>query len=241
MTGTLVNVAAVLAGGTAGLLLKKGVRENVREAILKVEGLSVLIIGLNGVIAAMFTAGEDGALSESGGMLLLVSLVLGALAGELLRIDDRVNGLGMKVEKRFNAEGFAKGFVTASIIFCVGTMAIMGALDDGLRGDPGLLYVKSVLDGITALILASTMGAGVLASAVPVLLYQGAITLSASALSPLLSPELTAQISMVGYAIVMTIGINFIFGPKIKTANLLPAVIVPVLYNLLIMLKTLWP
>jgi len=241
MTGTLVNVAAVLVGGLAGLWLKKGVKESISEAIMKAEGLAVLIVGANGVISSMFTVGEDGALTESGGMLLLVSLVLGTLAGELLKIDDWMNGIGEKVERRFHAVGFAKGFVTASVIFCVGTMGLMGAINDGLYGDTELLLVKSVLDGITALILASTMGPGVLCAALPVLVYQGAVTLSASAIAPYLTGALPGQISMVGNAIIITIGINFILGQKIKTANMLPAILVPMLYNLLTLLKSLWP
>ncbi len=242
MTGTIVNALAVVLGGLAGLLFNKGIRENLKDSIFKVEGIAVLIIGLNGVIANMFTVAEDGTLSDSGGMLLLISLVLGTLCGELLRIDDRMNAFGGWIEHRIKAEGFAKGFVNASIIFCVGSMAIIGALNDGLTGDSSVLFVKSVLDGVTALILASTMGAGVLGAAVPILIYQGAISLFASSLSGFFSsfPDLLTQISVVGYTIVLCIGINFIFGPKIKTANLIPAIFIPVLYNLLMMVKDLW-
>ncbi|HNW04812.1 MAG TPA: DUF554 domain-containing protein [Oscillospiraceae bacterium] len=242
MTGTIVNALAVALGGLAGLLFNKGISESLKDSIFKVEGVAVLIIGLNGLIANMFTAARDGSLSDSGGMLLLLSLVLGTLCGELLRIDDRMNAFGVWVEHRMKAEGFAKGFVSASIIFCVGSMAIIGALSDGLSGDSSVLFVKSVLDGVTAMILASTMGAGVLGAAVPVLLYQGAISLFASSLSGLFDrfPELLSQISMVGYTIVLCIGINFLFGPKIKTANLIPSIFVPLLYNLLMMMKNLW-
>jgi len=242
VTGTIVNAVSIILGGLAGLLFHKGIRESLKEAVLKAEGIAVLIIGLNGVIANMFTAAEDGSLSDSGGMLLLLSLVLGTLCGELLRIDDRMNALGVLVEHRVKAEGFAGGFVNASIIFCVGSMAIIGALNDGLTGDSSVLYVKSVLDGITALILASTMGVGVLGAAVPVLIYQGAISLFASSLSGFFDsfPELLPQISMVGYTIVLCIGINFLFGPKIKTANLIPSIFIPVLVNLLMMVKGLW-
>ena len=135
MTGTIVNAVSIILGGLAGLLFHKGIRESLKEAVLKAEGIAVLIIGLNGVIANMFTAAEDGSLSDSGGMLLLLSLVLGTLCGELLRIDDRMNALGVLVEHRVKAEGFAGGFVNASIIFCVGSMAIIGALNDGLTGE----------------------------------------------------------------------------------------------------------
>ncbi len=242
MTGTIVNALAVVLGGLAGLLFNKGIGESLKDAIFKVEGVAVLIIGQSGLIANMFTVAADGALSDSGGMLLLISLVLGTLCGELLRIDDRMSAFGVFIEHRMKAEGFAKGFVSASIIFCVGSMAIIGALNDGLSGDSSVLFVKSVLDGVTAMVLASTMGAGVLAAAIPVLLYQGAISLFAGSLSGFfdLFPDLLSQISMVGYTIVLCIGINFLFGPKIKTANLIPAIFVPPLYNLLMMMKDLW-
>ena len=238
MIGTIVNALAVLAGGTLGLLLKKGVKESLMNSILKVEGIAVLIIGMNGVLTTMISVG-DGGLSSDGGMLLLMSLVIGTFVGEALRLDDRINNFGLSIEKRLKSDGFAKGFVSASLIFCIGSMGIMGAINDGLSGDSSLLLVKSVLDGVTSVVLASTMGSGVLFAAVPILIYQGLISLFASSIAPVLEAcgNMMTQLNMVGNALIMCIGFNFITDSKIKTANLLPALLIPILYNLLLMVE----
>ncbi len=135
MTGTLVNAAAIAAGGCVGLLLKKGVKGSHQDSINKALGVAVLVLGLNGVISSMFTVNADGTLASSGELLLIISLVLGTLAGEALRIDDRLNGLSGLVERRLHLSGFAQSFVNGALIYCVGAMAIIGALNDGLRGD----------------------------------------------------------------------------------------------------------
>lgn len=235
MIGTFVNVAAILAGTLLGLVLKKGIKESLNDAIIKAEGIAVLIIGANGVIGATFTLGENGKLTDNGGILLLISLVIGAFLGEVLKIDERMNKLGNFAEKHMKAEGFSRGFVTASLIFCVGTMAIVGSLEDGINNNHTLLFIKSILDGVTSLVLASTMGVGVGAAAVPVLIFQGGITLSAAAIAPYISGGLINDIAMVGNAVVMSIGINFIFGEKVKTANLLPSLLIPIIYHLCIL------
>ena len=242
MLGTIINVVTVIAGGIIGMLLKKGIKGEIMDNVMKAEGVAVLIIGMNGVLTNMLSAGADGKITESGGLVLLISLALGAFIGEILKIDDRINGLGGWVEKRIKSDGFSKGFVSAFIIFCVGSMSIIGAINDGLSGDSSVLMVKSTLDFITAMVLASTMGIGVVFACVPLFAYQGLISLFASYIKPLIesSPDMMTQFSMVGYAIIMCIGINFIAGQKIKTANLLPAMLVPVLYNLLKMVENLW-
>lgn len=235
MVGTIVNVIAVIIGGCAGLLLKKGIKPGIMENVMKAEGVAVLIIGMNGVLTNMLFVGEDGKITESGGLVLLISLALGMLAGELLRIDERINGLGDKVEKRLGSADFSKGIVSAFIIFCVGSMSIIGAINDGLSGDPAVLFVKSTLDLITAAVLASAMGSVVIFACVPLFVYQGLISVFASSIKPLIeaNPGMMEQFSAVGFAIIMCIGINFIAGQKIKTANLLPAMLVPLLYNML--------
>ncbi len=239
MTGTWINMAAIVAGAVLGMLAKKGIPHRVEESLTRIQGLAVGLIGLNGVIASMFTVDADGGISDSGGLLLLVSLVLGCQAGELLQIDDRLSGLGDAVEKRVHIEGFSQGFITASIITCVGAMSIVGALNEGLTGNNEVLLVKSTLDFVTCLVLASSLGIGVAFAAVPTLIYQGAITLCAGFLAPYISDDLLNMICMVGYAIVICIGLNLLMNAKIKTANLLPAMVVPVLNNLLNMLKIL--
>ncbi|MBQ2900054.1 MAG: DUF554 domain-containing protein [Oscillospiraceae bacterium] len=242
MFGTIVNVITVIIGGVLGMLLKKGIKGEIMDNVMKAEGVAVLIIGMNGVLTNMLSAGADGKITENGGLVLLISLALGAFIGEILKIDDRINGLGGWVEKRIKSNGFSKGFVSDFIIFCVGSMSIIGAINDGLSGDSSVLMVKSTLDFITAMVLASTMGIGVVFACVPLFAYQGLISLFASYIKPVIesSPDMMTQFSMVGYAIIMCIGINFIAGQKIKTANLLPAMLIPVLYNLLKMVENLW-
>ncbi len=239
MTGTFINAAAIIAGAGVGMLIKRGIPASVERGVTRAQGLAVGLIGLNGVIAAMFTVDADGTLSDSGGLLLLVSLVLGSLVGELIRIDDRLLGFGKAIEGRINIEGFAQGFISASIITCVGAMSIVGALNDGLMGDSQVLIVKSTLDFVTCLVLASSLGIGVAFAAIPTFVYQGAITLSAGFLSPYISQDLLNMICMVGYAIVICVGLNLLMDAKLKTANFLPAILVPILNNLLNMLKTL--
>lgn len=231
MIGTLVNVVAIMAGALVGILLKKGIPESIRDALLKVEGLAIVLIGLGGVLTEMFTVNAGtGRLEANGGLLLLVSLVIGCLIGELLRIDDRINAAGMMVERRFQADGFARGLVTASIIFCMGAMAVIGPINEGLTGDRSILYIKSLLDGTTSAVLASVMGIGVLFSAAPVFVVQIIPALLAVQLAPYITPQLLSLFCMVGYTLVTAIGLNFLLDSKIKIANLLPGLLVPVAY-----------
>ncbi len=231
MTGTIVNAAAVVAGGLVGLVARKGVSKPMEKALNQALGVAVVVIGINGVVTNMVSVRADGSLASSGELLLVFSLVLGMAAGEALRIDDRLAGLGGYVERRFKLSGFAASFVSGTLIYCVGAMAIVGSLNDGLRGDASVLFVKSTLDGVSSIVLGATLGPGVIFSAIPVLLYQGGITLCASALEPLLTPALLSQICAAGFAMVGCIGVNFL-GGKIKTANFLPGLLVPPLWAL---------
>lgn len=234
MTGTFVNVAGIIIGSLIGLLFKKGIPERVNEAILKIEGLVISIIGLNGILGSMLSIDvRTGKISDSGGILLLISLALGCLAGELLRLDDRINGFGIWIENKIKSGGFARGFVTASLIFSIGAMSIIGPINDGLTGDSGILYIKTMLDATTAIILASALGVGVLFSCVPVFIVQAIPALLARQLAPFISERLLSLFCMVGYAIVICIGFNFLCNTRIKVANLLPALIVPVIYYFL--------
>lgn len=235
MTGTLVNCAAVIIGGLIGLLLKKGIKESYTISINKALGLAVLIIGINGVIANMFTV-ENGKLSSSGELMLVVFLVLGTLAGELLRLDDRFTKLSKNIEEKFNKSGFASGFISGTVLFCVGAMSIVGSINDGLTGDSSILFVKSALDGVNAIIFGATLGYGVVFVCIPMLIYQGGISLLAGSLSGLLQGELLGQICMVGYAIIMAIGFNFLLEKKFRTLNMVPALFLPIAYHYILIL-----
>ncbi|MDD4850723.1 MAG: DUF554 domain-containing protein [Gemmiger sp.] len=230
MLGTLVNGAAIVAGGAVGLLAKKGIPIRMEDALHKAMGLAVVVIGLNGVITNMVSVTANGTLSSSGELILVFSLVLGVFVGECLRIEEHLNGLGRLVEDKLHLSGFAASFVSGTLIYCVGAMAIIGSINDGLRGDHSVLFVKSTLDGISSIVLGATMGPGVIFSCLPVMLYQGAITLLSGALQNLLVGALLNQICAVGYVLVACIGINFMGSYKIKTANFLPALLVPPLW-----------
>jgi uncharacterized membrane protein YqgA involved in biofilm formation len=231
LIGTIVNVGGVLLGGVIGLLLKRGIPAHISNSITKAQGVAVLVIGLNGVLTAMLSVDvQTGRLHDSGALLLLISLVIGCAVGELLRIDDHLNSGAEKLERRFGASNLSKGFVTATLIFVVGAMGIVGALNDGLSGDHTVLFTKAMLDFVTAIVLTASLGAGVLLAAIPVLILQGAISLFASLIAPYVSEELIRLFGMVGYALVMMIGFNFLCNAKVKVANMLPALLLPILY-----------
>jgi len=236
MTGTIVNVVAIVAGSLLGLLLKRGMPKRIEETLMKIMGVSVLIIGLNGIISSMFVIDADGGLSSSGELLMLCSLVIGAVIGELLNIDDHLNRFGSYIEAKTKADGFSRGFISASIIYCVGAMAIIGSLNDGLTGDSSVLFIKSALDGVNSIIFGASLGIGVAFSAIPVLIYQGGISLLAGVLAPLISDVLLNNICAVGYVIVACIGMNISGICKIRVANLLPALVVPVIYQVVLSL-----
>lgn len=223
MIGTLINVVAVLAGTALGLLLRKGIPERMRETVMQGLALCVVLIGVSGAIKTGDT------------MCVIVSMVVGGLLGSAVNIEKRLDQLGALAERklvRSQGEGstFAKGFVTASLVYCVGAMAIVGAMDSGLRGDHATLIAKSALDGVSAIFFASTMGAGVGLSALAVLVYQGAIALLATWIAPLLTDPIINEMSAVGSLLIIGIGLNMLYDKHIAVGNLLPAIFVPMLY-----------
>jgi len=230
MTGTIVNVIAIIIGSFIGLLIKRGIPANINTSITKVQGVAILIIGLNGVLTAMLSVGADGKVESDGALVLLISLVVGCIIGEVLKIEDRLNGLSGVMERKLKADNMSKGFMTATLIFVIGAMSIVGALNDGLTGDHTILFTKSLLDFVTAIILTTSLGIGVIFAAIPVFIVQGGISMLARIIAPYLSDELIRLFSMVGYALVMTLGFNFLANTKIRVANLLPALAIPVAY-----------
>ena len=233
--GTIINAGAIVVGGLLGLLLKNALPQRISDTLTKAIGICVLFIGLSGALQNMFTI-EDGALSVGGTMMTIFSFIGGSILGGALDLEGRLERFGVWLRKRAGADGdsgFLNAFLTASLTVCIGAMAIIGALNDGLRGDASVLYIKSLLDGISSVVLGATLGPGVIFAALPVLVYQGAISLLAGALEPFLAGELLGQICGVGYCLVLCIGINFLGMTKIKTANMLPALLVPVLWSFL--------
>ncbi len=233
--GTLINAVLIVIGGVIGLLCKKAVSKEMEYSIHKATGIAVLVIGICGILSAMLKIKPDGGISSSGELVLVISLALGTFVGELLKLEDRLNRGCRWIESKLKMSNFSAGFITASMIYCIGAMAIVGAINDGLLGDSSTLITKGIIDGITSVVLAASLGYGVLFSAVPILVYQGGLTLLAGLLENVLVGELLGNICMVGYALVMCIGINFLYNgeKKIKTVNMLPSLLVPVAYEIL--------
>ena len=204
-------------------------------SIHKATGVAVLIIGICGVLSAMLKTKTDGSISSSGELILVVSLALGTFVGELLKLEERLNKGCKWIESKFKMSNFATGFITSTMIYCIGAMAIVGAINDGLLGDSSTLITKGIIDGITSVVLAASLGYGVLFSAIPILVYQGGMTLLAGLLDKVLVGELLSNICMVGYALVMCIGINFLYNSdkQIKTVNMLPSLLIPVGYAII--------
>lgn len=223
MVGTLINCVAIILGSALGLLLRRGMKESIAQTVMQGIGLSVILIGISGAI----TTGNT--------LLVIVSMAIGGVAGSLIDIDGKMNRLGAWAQRKLTRgddenNTFAKGFVTASLVYCVGAMAVVGALDSGIRGDHSTLIAKAMLDGVTAIVFSSSLGIGVMLSAVPVLVYQGAIALLGNAIAPLLSDVVVNEMSAVGGLLIMAIGVNMLLDKDIKVANLLPAILIPFIY-----------
>ncbi|MGI6090109.1 MAG: DUF554 domain-containing protein [Saccharofermentanales bacterium] len=230
--GTIVNIAAVVVGGGVGLLLKHGLKERFQQILLQALGLSVLFVGITGGLRGLLTV--NGTMLETQNTLLMIgSLVIGAFLGEWWRLEERLNSIGERLKTLVKAgdgnNKFVEGFVTATVIICVGAMAIVGSIQDALLRDPTMLYAKSALDGIICLVLASSLGVGVLFAALPMGLYQGSITLLAGLIEPCLSDILIFNLSFVGSLMICCIGINMLWQTKIKVANFLPGLLVTAL------------
>ena len=219
MKGTLVNVAAILAGAGLGLILRLGISESCKRTILQAMGLAVLFIGIRI------------SLSSQNSIIIVLSLAVGAVLGEMARLEERLDAFGIwlteLVGDRFGDIG--KGFVTASLVYCIGAMAIVGSLQEGLTGDASIIYAKALIDGTVSVIFTASMGIGVMLAAVPVLLYQGAITLAAGSLQTLITDPMLAEVSGVGGVLIIAISLNMLKLTKIKLANLLPGLPLAVL------------
>lgn len=233
--GTLINAAAIVLATLLGVLFKRGLSDNIQKGIMFVLGLGLFAISL-GWFLTDFLVIEDGSISTQGDLLIIIALVVGIIIGEWIDIDRRLSEGAYGIERKYNLPPLAKGFIAGTLIFCVGAMAIVGSLQDGISGDSTTLIIKSALDFVTALVLASFLGVGVALSAVSVLIYQGGITLLARAVAPVLTPDILASLSMVGNIILMAIGINFMELKKIKVANMLPALLIPIIYYLVLAL-----
>jgi len=232
MMGTTVNAAAVIIGGAAGLLAKKAVKKDLQDSMMKTMGIAVIFLGAAGTMSEILVPGGNGGLEVRGTMLMILSLTFGIIAGELLKIEDGMEVLGEKLKKLFHADGdnlFVQGFVTNALVICVGAMAVVGSIQDGINHDPSTLYAKAVLDGMISAVFAASLGMGVLFAAIPLFVYQGLITLLAGWAAPFFTEEVIGNLSLVGYILISAVGVNLLFGKTFKVGNMLPALVFAVL------------
>lgn len=227
MIGPIVNAVVIVVCALLGRFVLKGMPDRYEEIIKKAIGLCIVYIGI------------AGAFENQRVMILILSMVAGSAIGEFINLDKGMNNLGIWAEKKlgFNDSNFSKGFVSASILFCTGSMAIVGGMNSGLLGNHEMLFAKSILDGVISIVFASSMGLGVAFSAVPVLLYEGAIALGAGFVKDWMTPEIITEMSAVGSLIIAAIGFNFLVSKQIKIANMIPAIFLPWLY---IAIETAW-
>ena len=223
LLGSLGNSAAIILGGSIGLALKKGLSDRIASAVMNALALCVLYIGVSGMLK-----GENI-------LITILSMVFGTLVGEWIDLDKKINQLGDEIESRVSSENkehsVSNGFVTASLLFCVGAMAIVGALQSGLTGNHDTLFAKSLIDGIAAIVMASSLGIGVLLSAGLILVYEGGITLFANVLAPLLTDSVINEMTCVGSLLIVGLALNMLKLTNLKIMNYAPAVFFPILFG----------
>ena len=233
--GTLINAACVLLGGALGFLFGKALKQRYQDIMVAGCGLSTIFIGASGALKYMLVI-ADGALATSGEMMLVISMCLGALIGEVLDIEHHIERFGEWLRLRSHSERdprFIEGFTSASFTLCIGAMAIIGPMNDALYHDYTLLVTKGILDAIIVMALTSSLGKGAVFSVIPLVLWQGLMTLLAALIGPLMTEAELANLSLVGSVLIFCVGINLVFGKKVKVANFLPALVIAVVWAML--------
>ena len=228
--GTILNTLAIVAGGLLGGLFGRFLGENVQDGVIKACGISTLFIGLSGTLEKMLSV-ENGVVVSSGSMLIIACLVIGGIAGELLDIEGGFERFGSWLKiKSGNAKDkrFVEAFVTASLTVCIGAMAIVGSISDGLTGDYSILATKSILDLIIIMVMSCSLGKGAVFSAIPVAIFLGSITVLAGLLRPIMTTGALNNLSLVGNVLIFCVGVNLVWGKHVKVANLLPGIVVAV-------------
>ena len=229
--GTIINTAAIVAGGVGGALFGRFLKENVQDTLTKCCGISTLFIAVTGALEQMITV-ENGAIVSHGAMLVIGCLTIGAIIGELINLEGAFERFGEWLkQKTGNAKDkrFVDAFVTASLTVCIGAMAIVGSIEDGITGDYSILATKSVLDFIIIMVMSCSMGRGAVFSAIPVAVLQGSITALAGLLRPVMTEAALGNLTMVGNVLIFCVGVNLVWGKKVRVANLLPAIVIAVI------------
>lgn len=228
--GTIFNAVAIIAGGILGILFRRFLKERYQETIMKAAGFSIVFLGAAGTLSKMLVISDDGhTLATTGTMVMIFSLALGALLGEIIDIDARFEQFGEWLKHKTGSDGdnqFTNGFVTASLTVSIGAMAVIGSIQDGIYGDHSTLIAKGILDFIIVLIMASSMGKGCIFSFIPVAALQGTITALAMVLSGVMTDPVLDNLSLVGNILIFCVGINLIWEKTIKVANLLPSLLI---------------
>ena len=228
--GTIINTAAIVAGGAGGALFGRFLKEKVQDTLTKCCGISTLFIAVTGALEQMLSV-ENGAIVSHGAMLVIGCLTIGAVIGEMLDLEGAFERFGEWLkQKTGNAKDkrFVDAFVTASLTVCIGAMAIVGSIEDGITGDYSILATKSVLDFIIIMVMSCSMGRGAVFSAIPVAILQGSVTALAGLLRPVMTVAALANLSMVGSVLIFCVGVNLVWGKKVRVANLLPAIVIAV-------------
>ena len=235
--GTIANVAAILVGGGIGMLLKGGMKEHYQQSLQKAMGLCTIFIGASGALTGMIYI-DGGSLAVINTLPMIIAMVIGTVIGEFFDFDGKMERLGHYLKEKASASGdsrFVEGFVTASLTVCIGAMAIVGSIQDGLMGDPSTLYTKSVLDFVILMVFASAYGKGTLFSALPVGVLQGSITILAALLGKGSLPAAAVEnLGFMGSVLIFCVGVNLAFGPKFRVANMLPALVIGAVMAVLI-------
>lgn len=233
--GTLLNMAGILAGGLGGLLFGKRMDKRYQDILMSANGICVLFLGIAGTMEKMLAVdGEK--LASSGTMMVIASFAIGSLLGEWMNLEDKMERFGEWLKKKTGSEsdaGFVDGFVTASLTVCIGAMAVVGSIQDGIYGDYSTLAAKAVLDLIIILVMTASMGKGCMFSAIPVGIFQGSVTLLARLVEPFLTEGALWNLSLTGSILIFCVGLNLVWGKRIRVANMLPAIFVAVAYSFL--------
>jgi len=233
--GTFYNALGVVFGGLLGLLIGQRLSEDFHETLLKVTGVAVFVLGIAGTLEKMLVV-RGSHVESHGSMMLILSLVIGTVIGELLKIEEGFERLGTWLKEKTGNQGdssFVDAFMTTALTICIGAMAVVGAVQDGLTGDTSTLLAKAILDMVIVLVLTVSKGKGAIFAVVPLVIFQGAITLLAHLIAPIMTPQALSNLSLVGSSLILCVGINLIWGKRIKVANLLPAVLIAIIWAFL--------
>ena len=233
--GTLINISGILAGGFIGLLFGKAMKERYQNTLMTATGVCVLFIGISGTLEEMMTVSQ-GKLTGSGTMMVIGSFAFGSLIGEWLNIESRIEQFGRWLKEKTKSErdtSFVDGFVTTSLTICIGAMAVVGSIQDGVSGDYSILAAKAVLDLIIVLVMTASMGKGCIFSVIPIALFQGVITLLSTFIEPVMTEQALSNLSLTGSMLIFCVGVNLIWDKKIKVANMLPTIVLAVIWAFL--------